>query len=205
MWICDVVASLDITALMRRCSWPIEEGSVSEPATGSPDEEGHVSWVDAVGQVTVPLLAGFSVTSVIVVSDDAANFRWSGGTILALAVASILFIAAVQCAGHTRLYFSSQPNRGRKWALWTRVFYHWGIVALLTGLGLALAPLHGSGTENNLRWSASAAAFAACFGEAAYIFVRWGRSLGEQSDSDMRGLQQPVRSVQLQGPDEPST
>jgi len=68
-------------------------------------------WVEAVGSATLPVLAGFSTTSVIVVSDDAANFRWPGATILALALASILLILAVQFAYHARIDLSDWSDR----------------------------------------------------------------------------------------------
>jgi hypothetical protein len=68
-------------------------------------------WVDAVGSATLPLLAGFSTTSVIVVSDDAANFRWPGATVLALAIASVLLIGAVQFAYHARIDLSIWSDR----------------------------------------------------------------------------------------------
>lgn len=130
-------------------------------------------WIRAVGDVTTPLLAGFSVASVIVVSDDAGNFRWPGATILVLAIAAITLIAAVQCAYHTRLYLSTDPPWGARWAKGTRIFYHGGIVALLAGLGLALAPPHGTGTEAGLRWLAMGITLFAAAGESAVIIVFW--------------------------------
>jgi hypothetical protein len=68
-------------------------------------------WVDAVGIATLPLLAGFSTTSVIVVSDDAANFRWPGFTVLALTIAAILLIGAIQFAYHARIELSISSDR----------------------------------------------------------------------------------------------
>lgn len=68
-------------------------------------------WVDAVGSATLPLLAGFSTTSVIVVSDDAVNFRWPGATVLALAFASVLLIGAIQFAYHARIDLSIWSDR----------------------------------------------------------------------------------------------
>jgi hypothetical protein len=47
---------------------------------------GYGNSIDSVAGVASPLLAGFSLASVIVVSDDARNFRWPGAAILALAV-----------------------------------------------------------------------------------------------------------------------
>ena len=45
--------------------------------------------MDSVASVAAPLLAGFSLASVLLVSDDAVNFRWPGAAIVALAVASV--------------------------------------------------------------------------------------------------------------------
>ena len=53
--------------------------------------------MDSVASVAAPLLAGFSLASVLLVSDDAVNFRWPGAAIVALAVASVALIGAVQC------------------------------------------------------------------------------------------------------------
>jgi hypothetical protein len=60
-------------------------------------------WVDSVSSATLPLLAGFSTTAVVVVADDARNFRWSGWTILPLAIAAVVLIAAAQFAYHARI------------------------------------------------------------------------------------------------------
>jgi hypothetical protein len=165
---------------------------MSEPATGPINEGDLGRWVHAVGEVTIPLFAGFSVTSVLVVSNDPANFRWPGPAILALTIASVVLIASVQCAYHARLHLHSQAGasssrgfsdtKGERWAKGTRITYHCGIVALLAGLGLALAPLHGKGMENGLRWSASAIAFGACALEAAFVFERW-RPRGRETNA----------------------
>jgi hypothetical protein len=148
---------------------------MSEHHAGPPDEDYNSRWVHAVGETTIPLLAGFSVTSVIVVSDDAANFRWPGLTVLALGFASVVLIAAVQSSYLARLAFSSEvetskATSGKAWAGRMRLAYYCGIVALLAGLGLALAPLHGKSMENALRWIASIIAFVGCAAEIVTIF-----------------------------------
>jgi hypothetical protein len=87
-------------------------------------------WVDKVGGVTLPLLAGFSFTSVIVVSDNAAHFLMPGWTILALTVATLVLIAAVQCAYHAHIYFTEQDpdyKRAVYWSRWTRRAYDVGL------------------------------------------------------------------------------
>jgi hypothetical protein len=55
----------------------------------------------------------------------------------------------------------------------TRLAYHAGIVSLLAGLALALAPPSGMGMDYALRWSASAIAFFACLLEFRSIFRQW--------------------------------
>jgi hypothetical protein len=159
-------------------------------------------WVDSVSSATLPLLAGFSTTSVVVVSDDAANFRWSGATILALAIAAVVLIAAVQFAYHARIALSESSdqedgqespvpsqgnshndantqqiqqhndyNRGLAWIRRTRWAYDVGLLSLLAGLGLAVAPYHVDGTEAFLRWLASGLAFFACALELRWTVV----------------------------------
>jgi hypothetical protein len=137
-----------------------------------PTEEDFRRWVSAVGETTIPLLAGFSVTSVIVVSDNAANFRWPGPAILALGLASVVLIIAVQC-GYIARERHSSGETVKAWARAMQITYYCGVVALLAGLGLVLAPLHGTGVENVLRWIASVIAFAGCGLEVIYIFRRW--------------------------------
>ena len=150
-------------------------------------------WVDSVSSATLPLLAGFSATSVVVVADDAQNFRWSGWTILPLAIAAVVLIAAVQFAYHARIALSewceredgkglSAPSqvirqldadykRGVFWAKRTRWAYDVGLLALLLGLGLAVAPYHVTGGEANARWCAAAFAFLACVLEFLWTIV----------------------------------
>jgi uncharacterized membrane protein len=70
---------------------------------GKPTAARLAKWVDSVGVATLPVLAGFSIASVIVVSDDAANFRWSGLAILALAIAAVVLIAAIQCVSRSHI------------------------------------------------------------------------------------------------------
>jgi hypothetical protein len=157
------------------------------PRIWLPDEDYLRSWVHAVGDTTIPVLAGFSVTSVIVVSDDAANFRWPGLAILALGFASVVLIASVQSAYHARMHLlseagisqadvgkaeTSQADKAKPWAISMLISYYCGIVALLAGLGLVLVPLHETGMEGVLRWFASTIAFGGCAVEAAIIFKR---------------------------------
>jgi len=155
-------------------------GPETGPRTNDKAAEARVKkWVSKVGGVTLPLLAGFSFTSVIVVSsDDAAKFLLPGLTILTLVVATLVFIAAVQCAYHAQIYFIKEgPDYGRavNWYRWTRRAYDVGLFALFFGLGLAVAP---PGGADDLRWSAASLAWLACLGEVVWIVLDgWVRSV----------------------------
>jgi len=152
--------------------------------------------VDRVGDATIPLFAGFGFATLILVSEDANKFRWSGLTILVLAIASVSLILSVQSTHQARMYLptledfqaqresgGSLPNwlnensREYKWArLWgtvTRASYHLGMVLLLGGLALVLAPPGGKGIDYVLRWSASAIAFSACLLGFVATFSQW--------------------------------
>jgi hypothetical protein len=90
----------------------------SAPGLRTPEEVADATWVKSVGGVTTPLLGGFSLASVIVVSDDAAEFRWPGPAILALTVAAVVLIAAVQfaqVAGRSYKARADLPISGRKY------------------------------------------------------------------------------------------
>ncbi len=72
---------------------------------------------------------------------------------------------------------SPEYKRGRFWGKSTRVTYHMGIVSLLAGLALAIAPPSGKDVDYVLRWSASAIAFSVCLLELGVILRQRGRSL----------------------------
>ena len=167
--------------------------------------------IDSVGSVASPLLAGFSLASVIVVAEDADHFRWPGAVALALGIAAVVLIGTVQCAFNARQYLWSASevsdwwpemeedpkreeqlsaeqrlffDRWKTWANWTRITYAYGIVALLAGLALALPPQHGSGIQNTLRWAACGIVFAACGGEVGWIALGYS---GRRSDANRDG------------------
>src|SRR5215510_10466453 len=68
-------------------------------------------WFDSIGDIVTPLLAGFAVATLIVVSDDADKLRWPGAAILVLAIATIALIVAVQLAYHGRVWFNEAVVR----------------------------------------------------------------------------------------------
>jgi MFS family permease len=172
------------------------------PQWSRPSPLGSMNEMDAIGTIASPLLAGFSLASVIVVSDDAQNFRWPGSAMLALSIAAITLIGALQSALAARSYLWSpgdvatwwpdvKEESGRekwlraqqswafeRWRIWTkrtRMAYNCGIVVLLLGLALALPPQQNNGGQGSLRWAASGVAFAACLGEIAWIVTLYWR------------------------------
>jgi len=137
-------------------------------------------WVNSVGTVALPLLAGFSITAVVVVSEDPTNFRWPGATTLVLAFAAVVLIVAVQCSYHAHVYLSKHDpdhKKGVTWAKRTRGFYDAGLLALILGLALIVAPHGAIGIQGAFRWIAVALAVLAFIGEVIWLVVDpWLRS-----------------------------
>jgi hypothetical protein len=137
-------------------------------------------WINSVGTVTLPLLAGFSITAVVVVSDDAGNFRWPGATILALSCAALVLVAAVQCAYHAHVYLSNKDpdyEKGLSWARRTRRLYDAGLLAVLVGVALVVVPYRATDVQAGFRWVAFSLACATFLGELVWLVVDpWLRS-----------------------------
>jgi len=136
---------------------------VGETVSDQDHERGGTDefWFRSVGDVAAPLLAGFSFTAVITLSNDPGHHRWLGITLLAFTVATVSLIAALQFSKYTRDTGKPVPARKRLESR-TRNFYHLGIVAVLLGLGLTLVPQHVTGLQGVVQWVASAIAFVAC-------------------------------------------
>lgn len=153
-------------------------------------------WIDRVGDATIPLFAGFGFATLIVVCEDSSKFRWPALTIFVLTIASVSLIVSVQGRHQARMYLptledfqaqreskgppanwenekSYEYKRARLSGQGTRLTYHAGIVSLLAGLALALAPPGGTAIDYALRWSSSAIAFAACLLEFGSTLRQW--------------------------------
>jgi hypothetical protein len=151
----------------------VTEREMDPGANGKTIEARLKRWINSVGTVTLPLLAGFSITSVVV-SDDAVPFRWPGATILVLALAALALVVAVQCAYHAHVYLSNKDpdyNKGLCWARRTRWFYDLGLVAVLAGLALVVVPYRVTGIQACFRWAAFWLACAACLGEFVWLVL----------------------------------
>jgi hypothetical protein len=135
-------------------------------------------WMGTVTTVS-GFLAGFSLAAVVVIADAPEHFRWPGVAVLALTIASVMLIGAVHASRNGAYYYEHfrMPWRHGIWVL-----YHGGIMALLAGLGAALAPLGGEAEKPGvagqqvLRWAALGVAFAAVLAD----MVNVGRTLYQQ-------------------------
>jgi hypothetical protein len=172
------------------------------PRWRKPAPLGYGNAIDSVGTVGSSLLAGFSLASVIVVSSAAAEFRWPGAAVLALATAAVALLGAMQFTYMTRQFLWSAADvaqwwpeadsdaelaarlreeqadsfrRWEIWARWTRAAHGTGILILLAGLALALPPPHDGTTQDALRWAAFWVAAVGCAAEAAFMAAWFGR------------------------------
>ncbi|MFD8003828.1 hypothetical protein [Streptomyces mirabilis] len=152
--------------------------------------------------VAAPLLAGFSIATVGVVSADGDKFRWPGAVLLCLTSAAFMFVSCLQLGFHARRHLYSWADITAWWAedevhdrlvllreeqhadfqLWVRwrrrahAAYSAGMVMLWAGVALALVPpVRSALAADQLRWAAVAVAVAGAVLEAvwtAYTPVR---------------------------------
>lgn len=138
-------------------------GAYVPPRWRKPAPLGYGAAVDTLGGVAAPLLAGFSLSSLLVVAADRQHFRWPGVTTLLLAVAALVLITAVQFWFRARTHLWSPADvaawwpdmtpereeqlryeqalnfeRWRKGVVWQRRSYNVGIVALFAATASAL-------------------------------------------------------------------
>jgi hypothetical protein len=165
-------------------SEPIPERSMVNES-----EDPSLEWFTAVGTVVAPLFAGFSFTTVVVVSDNAVNFRWPGLTMLVLTIAVLVLISTVQCAYRTRVWYAQAKRHsdlklilwkyrdpwkmGDFYREWTRRAYNWGLIFLLGGLALTLPPKDGSNIQADFRWSAFGLALLVCSWQLERVVKQW--------------------------------
>ena len=123
-------------------------------------------WAESVGNVAAPLLAGFSVTILVLIAQAPDSIRWPGVSILLLTLSAIALVSSVQFGFWARAYIYSRadvaswrPEREPNWisghlrleqrrhfSLWTKWqtrasrSYNLGIVLLALAIGLVAAP-----------------------------------------------------------------
>ncbi len=133
-----------------------------------PKPYGAPAALQSAGTVAAPLLAGFSFTLVGLVLTSPARVRWPDAALLLFTAAGLFLIAAVQCAFWVRRWdvtpaeilswwpdFDGLPEATReqvfeeqhthskrqgRWARATRLAYDGGILSLLAGMTVLLAP-----------------------------------------------------------------
>jgi hypothetical protein len=133
-----------------------------------PKPYGASAALQSAGTIAAPLLGGFSFTLVGLVLTRPVTIRWPDGTLVLLTAAGLFLIAAVQCAFWARRWdvtpmeilswwpdfeglpaatqeqvFNEQHTHSKhqaRWARATRLAYDAGILALLAGMTVLLAP-----------------------------------------------------------------
>jgi hypothetical protein len=165
------------------------------PKWGKPSPLGYGAATESVGGVAAPLLAGFSLSSLLVVAADRDHFRWPGLTSLLFTVTATLLITTVQCWFRARshlwspadvsnwwpdmnpdrekqLRFEQQKNlrRWERWVFWQRLTYDAGVVALFAATATALVPTVGA-FQPVLRWVAVTVAATGGVGELTWHFI----------------------------------
>jgi hypothetical protein len=175
--------------------------SFNSPLWSKPAPLGHGQAIDSVSGIAAPLLAGFAIATSGVIAQASDRFRWPGVALLALTIAAVLLVLAVQCGFRCRQFLYSSADvaqwwpdadnaTGRearlrkqqhddfaRWESWergARLTYNAGIVAFAVGLASALAPMGDTGIQGSFRWVAAGIATASAIGEAIWSF--WKRS-----------------------------
>lgn len=181
---------------------PSKDVAEGRPSGGErwskPSPLGYSAAMDTVGTVASPLLAGFALASVVVISDNSSNFRWPGIGILALSVAAISFLGALEASFNARRFIWSAADVAdwwpeikhgsddednlraeqarafrlwENWVGWARRMYNGGLLALLVGLSAAIPPPPGTHVEAVLRWVAAGVVFMAFIAELSWMTI----------------------------------
>lgn len=158
----------------------------------SPFPLGQANAADSAGSVAAALFAGFSLTLIGLIVPDTTKFRWPGVGLLLLALASVLFVASVQCAfwakeyainpgdldawygdmsKHDKIaYQRAHQLNFRRWAARMNRSYRLGILALLSGMTVALVP---TGSLSLMRGVAIGVIILGFLVELLWIFSTW--------------------------------
>lgn len=163
-----------------------------------PSPLGAFDALDQTGSIATPLMAGFALTTaLLVLTTTAATFRWPNLALLLLTISVVLLVMSVQAAQWARS-FRVHPGEVQHWwpnmtpgdramwqqevarhhearALWSSVqrwTYRPGLLALLAGLTVALVPpVPGPGAPSisQVRWAAVGVSCCGVLLEAIWI------------------------------------
>lgn len=186
-----------------------------------PSPYGEHAALDQSGSVATPLMAGFALTMATIVIASPQPFRWSNPVLLMLTLAIVSLVMSVQAAQSTRAFLvrpdeialwwphmtaeqrksriseAVEHHRSRhRWSLRQRWTYRVGVLALLTGLTLALVPPEpGKGDDaiSWVRWGAVAVGAVGVVVELAWT--------GKNALHDFRLWRQGEDAASVQGPE----
>jgi hypothetical protein len=157
--------------------------------------------LDQTGSIATPLMAGFALTTALLVLTAADTFtRWPNATLLLLTISVVSLVMSVQAAQWARS-FRVHPSDVQNWwpdmtdgqramcveevhrhhearVMWSAVqrwTYRTGLVALLAGLTVALVPAvppPGAEPISNIRWLAVAVSGIGVATELAWFAMR---------------------------------
>ncbi len=167
-----------------------------------PSPYGVPAAIEMMGSVAAPLLAGFSLTLLILIITNPDAFRWPGPVLVALAFAAVTLISVVQftfwarsCTVTPDELKSWWPDleteerrvvvRGeqlaherarRTWSRRARWSYRLGIITLLLGMAIALIP---PGHVTTARWIASSVVLLGLLFEVLWVIAAFGHNRGK--------------------------
>lgn len=170
------------------------------PTWRAPERYGYAEAVQAAGGIVAPLLAGFSITLIVLVIDRGDVIRCPDLALVLLVGAATSLLAAIQCAYSARQYVvrpdeleawwpeiddekspyaaeerdavrAEQFGHARLHALWARRFRAAYHAGVLLVLSALVAILVPSGEIPPLRWAAISLACAAVAAETAWVLA----------------------------------
>src|SRR6266550_3941131 len=84
------------------------------PTWMPPSPYGSPAAIDSMGSVAAPLLAGFSMTLLILVITSPGSFRWPGPVLVAFSVSAVALVSVVQFTFWARSY-TVTPDELKSW------------------------------------------------------------------------------------------
>lgn len=167
-----------------------------------PSPAGYSAAMDVATTTAAPLLAGFSMTIIVLVSSRAAKLTYPGATLLCVTVGVTMFVASLQCGFTARQYLYSASDvsawmgenilkkkgnedllkdeqgedffEWKRWIAKARIFYNIGILSLSASIVTIVLPAdEDTGTQGLYRSCAAIIATFAMLVELYWMLSRF--------------------------------